>query len=674
MSIKKIAMSSRNSGLLAMTGKAVSILNLSLRANRSNLIFSTLLIFFILFNLTNFAMAEGVKPGEFLVLCYHAVSVKAPTYAKMNISQEHFVEQMEYLRTHGYNPVSLDDILKAREGKKELPKNPVLLTFDDAYISYYNFVVPILEKFGYPLILAFVVSFSDNPPEGLPEPLMTWDQLREVASKRLVEVASHTYDLHKGIQYNPQGNIGSAVAVRTYNPNTKTYETEKEYRARIEADFSAQDALFLKKLRFKPRALVWPYGWYNAISTEVAQKAGYLFGFTTKEGFAHINRLYEINRIVVENEPIEKFIEAITQPKQEKPPIRSVQVDLDLIYDPHSYEQTDQNLGKLIDRLIEMEVNTVFLQAFSDPEGTGNIKSVYFYNSVLPVRSDIFSHAVHQMIIRDMTVYAWMPTLSIELPDSELNENLKVREIEGDKVRPSKSWYRRLTSFDRKVKELIRSMYEDIAAYSQIHGILFQDDAYLTDNEDYHSSAVSSYKARFGKDFITMVKDPELSLKWARYKTDVLIDFSKNLMEGVRKYRPNAHFARNLYARILTDPESEVWFAQNYELSLQAYDQVIIMAYPQMENVNKPSEWLKGLVKKAKEFPHGIEKTVFKVQAYDWQKKEWLDDGFLLEEIRDILSYGGRHIAYYPDDLWVDRPMLKVIQLEMSSQTYPFMR
>jgi len=64
--------------------------------------------------------------------------------------------------------------------------------------------------------------------------------------------------------------------------------------------------------------------------------------------------------------------------------------------------------------------------------------------------------------------------------------------------------------------------------------------------------------------------------------------------------------------------------------------------------------------------------TVFKVQAYDWQKKAWLNERFLLEEMKDILSAGGRHIAYYPDNFWIDRPVLKVIKLEMSTKSYPF--
>lgn len=458
----------------------------------------------------------------------------------------------------------------------------MLITFDDAYISYCEFVVPILEKFGYPSVVVVVVigSFIDNPPGDLSEPLMNWEQIREVASKKLVEVLSHSYDLHKDIQYNPQGNRGAAVAVRVFNPNTKTYETEDEYRARIEADFKTQNAIFTRHLSFTPRCIVWPYGWYNAISMEVAQKAGYRFAFTTVNGYAHVDHLYEINRILIQNAPIQDFVRDVNKPKPENPIIRAIQVDLDLIYDPNSYEQTDQNLGKLIDRLVAMKVNTVFLQAFSDIDGTGNIKSVYFHNRLLPVKADIFSHAVHQMFIRKIKVYAWLPTLGVELPDKELNESLKVRELINKKDKLGQSWYNRLTPFNSKVRDLVRSMYEDIAAHSLIHGILFQDDAYLAEREDYHPSAVSSYDARFGEDFILLDLDKnlELSKKWTRYKTEVLIDFTKNLMEGVRRYRPATLFARNLYASVLSDPESEEWLAQNYELSLQIYDHVVIIS------------------------------------------------------------------------------------------------
>ncbi len=160
--------------------------------------------------------------------------------------------------------------------------------------------------------------------------------------------------------------------------------------------------------------------------------------------------------------------------------------------------------------------------------------------------------------------------------------------------------------------------------------------------------------------------------KWARYKTEALIDFTGGLKQAVRKYRPDALFARDLYAKVLEDPESELWFAQDYELFLMNYDRVVVMAYPQMEKVRHPSDWLIDLVGRSKDFSGGIEKTVFKVQAYDWRKEVWINDRVLLEELRDVLSSGGRHIAYYPDNFRKDRPALNVIELEMSTRDFPF--
>jgi poly-beta-1,6-N-acetyl-D-glucosamine N-deacetylase len=631
-----------------------------------------LFVLFLLIPLQATSWAQEMKAGEFLVLTYHAVLPKASPSDRYTLSQDLFTKQMEYLRTHGYHPVSLDDILKARLGQKSLPSKPVLLSFDDAYLSYYQVVVPLLKKYGFPSLLAVVGRFMENPPPALPEPLLTWKQIRELAAQKGIEVASHSYDLHKDIPYNPQGNVGPAAALRGYDPKTREYESEEAYGARIREDFEKQKALFNRELLFIPRAMVWPYGWHTAISRNLAREAGFQVGFTTEEGYAHLDRLEMINRNLVRNGPMMEFIKMVKNPDGDRPLIRAVQVDLDLIYDPRGEDQTDQNLGKLIDRLVAMEVNTIYLQAFADPEGTGNIKSVYFPNRVLPVESDLFSHAVHQFFIRGFKVYAWMPSLSLELPDQTLNEQLKVLEKDAGSLRPSKSWYRRLSPFDPRVKELVGSLFEDMAAHSLIRGILFQDDAYLTDREDYHPAALAAYKNRFGETAARLDQDPESLRIWGRYKSETLIQFTRELMSRVRNYRPHALSARNLYAITLMEPESETWFAQNYEGFLKEYDYVVIMAYPQLEKTKDPRAWLQQLTQKAKKIPGGIPRSVFKLQAYDWGIKRWLADEFLLEEMRDILSQGGIHLAYYPDDLWINKPNLETVRLEMSRQTYPF--
>ncbi len=616
----------------------------------------------------------GPGTGRILVLCYHSVLHRAASGDGYGVTQGLFVEQMEYLRTHGYRAVSVQEVIDAGAGKGVLPERAVLLTFDDAYASFRRFVYPVLKRFGFPSVLGVVGGWIESPPGDLPETTMSWNEIREVARDGLVEVASHSYDLHRAIQYNPQGNVGAAVSVRAFLPREKRYESDGEYAERLRLDFQKQKQVFEEKLGFAPRVMVWPYGRYNQASLQVAEEEGYALGFTLEEGFSDLSNLQTIKRVPVRNGPMSDFIAQVKSPGGPLFHMRAVQVDLDLVFDPTSEVQTDRNLGRLIERLKAIKVNTVFLQAFSDPEGTGNIREVYFPNRVLSVRADIFSHAAHQMMIRGMKVYAWMPTLSLVLPNAQTTAANRVLESAEGEIRESRSWYQRLTPFSREVQEAAGRLYEDLAAHSQIHGILFQDDAYLTDREDYHPSALAQYHQAFGREIseAALKADQDLAIKWARFKTESLVHFTKQLEARVRRYRPEARFARNLYASVLMQPASEEWFAQNYDVFLAAYDYVVVMAYPAMEGIKNPSEWLSEMVQSVKKCDEGIEKTVFKLQAYDWKSKRWIGDAVLCEQLREVLASGGRHLAYYPDNFWQDRPSLKTIKIEMSTETFPF--
>jgi len=262
-----------------------------------------------------------------------------------------------------------------------------------------------------------------------------------------------------------------------------------------------------------------------------------------------------------------------------------------------------------------------------------------------------------------------MPTLSIVFEDETFNERFRVREYKNGSAVPSSSWYRRLTPFSEEVAQKVAMLYEDLAAGSLISGILFQDDAYLTDFEDFHPLAIDAFAAHINRKITPeqMLADRELSDEWMRFKTDRLIFFTDALTKAVRKYRPDAFFARNLYARTVSDPCSEKWFAQNYDKFLEHYDYAVIMAYPQMEKAGNPIKWLKDLVRAAAR-PRMAEKTVFKLQAYDWRGKKWISDSLLLKAMRAVLTAGGRHLAYYPDNFWEEKPDLEIIKLEMSTR------
>lgn len=354
-------------------------------------------------------------------------------------------------------------------------------------------------------------------------------------------------------------------------------------------------------------------------------------------------------------------------------PIRAAQVDLDLIYDPESSAVTEKNLGKLIERLVEMGVNTVFLQAFNDSDASGNIKSVYFYNRVLPVKADIFSHAAHQLSIRGMAIYAWMPTLSVVFPDEDFNDKYQVREYKDGQIIKTNSWYKRLTPFSAEVRKRVAMLYEDLAVYTQIAGILFQDDAYLNDYEDMHPLAVKAFAKAMNMrvNYDQLIHDEEIQQKWTAFKREELNSFLDELAHSVLRFRPECSLARNIYAEAVLTPDAETWFAQRWQDYLEKYDYSVIMAYPKMEKSKNDQEWLQRLVKVSLQDQRAYTKAIFKLQTYDWAIKQWLNSNTILEEMRTVLASGARNLAYYPDNVWNNAPQLERVRLEMSTRSVP---
>jgi peptidoglycan/xylan/chitin deacetylase (PgdA/CDA1 family) len=64
------------------------------------------------------------------------------------LEYDDFIGQLEYLKKN-YTPVTIEDVVGfLQEDVKNLPKNAVLLTFDDAYIDHFKYAYPALKKFG----------------------------------------------------------------------------------------------------------------------------------------------------------------------------------------------------------------------------------------------------------------------------------------------------------------------------------------------------------------------------------------------------------------------------------------------------------------------------------------------------------------------------------------------
>ncbi len=628
-------------------------------------------------------VAHDIPPtlpaGKVLVIVYHDLVQKVIESDDMPIDE--FVRQMDFFKANGYHVISVKDFQEVAAGKKTLPAKPLLLTFDDGYLSFYEVAYPILKLYHYPAVESVVTSWVNGKNLDVydiyaKKKFMNWDQLKEVSDSGLVTIGAHSDNLHHYVIANPQGNTEPAPFTFIYDPKTGKYETDAQFAERIRSDLAREQTELQEKLGVKPTVLTWPYGEYNEIGLKEAQKLGFNVFLTMESGLADVVNLNRVKRYYAlpALNWVEDFKQDLLQTQlKSKPHIRAVQMDLDLIVEPGSYEQSDRNLGKCLDRLVSLGVNTVIIQGYCDVSATGTVNSLYFANSVLPVKMDFLEHAVNRIKSRDMDCYVWMPVLSFELPDQKKNAELVVNEFKEGTIRPTSDSYKRLSPFDPQSLEIARKIYRDLSAYVNFDGVLFQDDAFLTDEEDFQPRAAAAFQKALGQELTpAAVKDEPIKGKWIQLKTETLDNFINELIRTIHTYRPEAMIARNIYSEAVTNPASQAWFAQNLEDYLRTYDYTVIMAYAQMEKIGglaKTKKWQQQLVDIVKR-DQAIDRVIFKVQAYDWDKKRWVDDKTLVAELTNLQALGARNVAYYPDGVIEDKPKSKDIAPIMSGKEF----
>ena len=619
-----------------------------------------------------------------LGIAYHDVEDRDPDQAVVAVRTERMIEQLAWLRENNYKPVTVDQVMAARNGGPELPPRAVMLSFDDGYSSFYTRVMPVLRAYNWHALLAPVGTWVDTPPNqpvdfaGTPRKrsdFLTWDQVREVSRSGLVEIAAHTDANHKGVLANPQGNLQPAAATRRYDSVSRRYETEAEFQARQLADVAAISEKIRKVTGYKPRVWVWPYGAADGTALQVVNDQGYQMALTLDDGLDTLDNLMSSPRFLVASDPDgEHFANSIVAAQSESP-MRVVHVDLDNVYDPDPAQQ-EINLGKLIQRMADMGANTVFLQAFADPKGDGLVHSLYFPNRHLPMSADIFDRVAWQLRTRaHVKVFAWMPVLSFAL-DSKL-PRVKRWDPKTGTTLVDPDQYKRLSPFDPNVRRIIGEIYEDVARLTSVDGILYHDDAVLSDYEDASPEALKVYAANgLPSSIAALREDPATLQRWTRFKSRYLIDFTKELTAKVRAIRgPQVLTARNIFAEPMLNPESEAWYAQNLDDFLGTYDWTAPMAMPLMEKQThaQSGPWLEKLVATIKSRPGALDRTVFELQARDWTKQEDadIDGAHLAEWMRVLKRQGATSYGYYPDNFLDNLPDLKTVRPALSNKWNP---
>lgn len=635
---------------------------------------------------------EDANDGKsFRVLAFHDIreNLRASfeTYPDATAIDDRALNDMfTWLKDNNYHPVSVDQIIAAREGKQPLPSRAILLTFDDGYRSFYTHVYPLLKAYNYPAVQALITGWVGHSAQekiaisdkiSVPgDYFLNWEQVSEMQKSGLVEFASHTHNLHHGQLGNPQGNELPAAPSLLYMRKEGRYETEDEYKKRVTADFKTSSELIAQHTGHAPRIIVWPYGAYQRTLQNIASQLGMKIMFTLDPGPNPPSKpLDKVSRILISYDLTPAQLkEALRSPEtyggDAHPVERVVQVDLDYVYDDNP-QQLDRNLSCLLDRIKDLAPTSVWLQAFADPKGDGQVRQVYFPNSVMPMRADLFNRVSWQLHTRTgVNVYAWMPVLGLTLPDSNPAAKMQVMGNGGNGN--SVITYPRLSPFEPEVRKTVEQLYYDLARHAPFQGILFHDDVTLGDGEDARPAALETYKAwGLPADINAIKASPELMARWSQLKTRYLIDFTKELSHIVAENQYAAGdliTARNLYTQPIFQPQAEQRYAQNLPDFLNAYDYIGLMAMPYMEESSQPKDWLTSLYNAVAKQPKGIAKTVFELQTRDWRTGKPIDSRILVDQMTELRSLGARHWGYYPDGFLDNQPNAQIIRPLMSTQ------
>ena len=128
-------------------------------------------------------------PSPVSILTYHHVADDDPTYpydpGVADADRAQFRRQMETLARYG-TPIGIDELIRALEGAP-LPKNPVMVTFDDGYRSCHDVALPILRALGIRATF-FVASGYINDRK-----LYWWERIAICLNHARVETATITY-------------------------------------------------------------------------------------------------------------------------------------------------------------------------------------------------------------------------------------------------------------------------------------------------------------------------------------------------------------------------------------------------------------------------------------------------------------------------------------------------
>jgi peptidoglycan/xylan/chitin deacetylase (PgdA/CDA1 family) len=217
------------------------------------------------------------------LLMYHSISRDAGSrFRKFTLSPELFDAHLEYLLENRYTPVTVAQLAgMIWDGQDLLPERPVVITFDDGFMDFYESALPALEKYSFPATLFIVTGYVDGcsswlRPEGEQDrKMLAWSQVLEIDSA--------------GIECGPHSHTHADLDIVPAEVAQKEIVLSKD--------------VLEQKLGHAVTTFCYPYGHYDSRVREMVERAGFQAACAVRNAMSHIHdHRFSLARITVSNQ------------------------------------------------------------------------------------------------------------------------------------------------------------------------------------------------------------------------------------------------------------------------------------------------------------------------------------------------------------------------------------
>lgn len=200
------------------------------------------------------------------IIMYHSLLKDEKMQNRFVVSPELLKSDLQYLQSHGYETITMTQLINYVTEDAPLPEKPVILTFDDGFYNNYFYAFPLLQEYGAKAVISvigtcteqFSLADSDHPNYSY----LTWQQLRQMQDSGLVEIQNHTYDMHRC----DQGRKGAG---------RMDGETDEAYQKALSADLMRLQELLLFHCGTLPNTFTYPYGEIDPLAETVIRQLGF---------------------------------------------------------------------------------------------------------------------------------------------------------------------------------------------------------------------------------------------------------------------------------------------------------------------------------------------------------------------------------------------------------------